>query len=582
MSDDTPLKVFTKLLDNETLYPVFQPVVSLRQSKIIGYQSFVRGPADSVYHSPALLFRTAEHLGCIPRLDAKCGKVALRQFGRLNNPGLLFFQVHLAHLRDHLEPEKVLKWVHKFSLAPERIVVEIGVHPFGEDLQTLAKWMVAFREKRFRVAIHPFESIDQNRDILLKLPADYWKIDKYLVQDLQSDPFRKQLVRSLLQTGTERDCTLIAEGVETREEYETLLELGLELAQGYYFGRPHATPSITLPKDIFLAQSHTKMAGRSADTVLQLATAVAYVDPGEKTENVSRLFQRSPSLQSVPVVQNRQPAGLVHRQKLTDIFLMQFGRDLHGKKPIAQFMDPQPLIIPDDTSIEAASRQITTHMAGTLQAQEFIITRDGDYFGMGKILDLLKIITELQIRNASYANPLSGLPGNVPIEEEVTRLLASGEGFVACYCDLDNFKPFNDYYGFDLGDEVIKTVARILTGHIDPRVDFVGHVGGDDFIVLFRALDWEERCQRMLHDFAAEVPRFYNQTDLDQGGILGHDRQGEEVFFGLLSLSIGVALSDNCKSHHCVASQASEAKKQAKKNQGNAMFIERRKPLQEN
>jgi len=97
------------------------------------------------------------------------------------------------------------------------------------------------------------------------------------------------------------------------------------------------------------------------------------------------------------------------------------------------------------------------------------------------------------------------LPGNSPIDDQIDFLLAAEEAFTVCYFDLDHFKPFNDVYGFSMGDAMIQMTAKIITELCDHELDFVGHIGGDDFIALFRSADWEARCRAMLTKFGVDV-----------------------------------------------------------------------------
>lgn len=212
---------------------------------------------------------------------------------------------------------------------------------------------------------------------------------------------------------------------------------------------------------------------------------------------------------------------------------------------------------------------------------DFLITRDGKCVGVGRIMDLLKKITELQIRNARYANPLTLLPGNVPINEVLEELLSNRAEFAVAYCDLDNFKPFNDAYGYAKGDEVIRTVARILEANVNGTKDFVGHVGGDDFIVVFTSENANSRCDAALRQFEQEIPRVYEEDDRLRGGIQSRDRGGNDRFYPLLTLSIGLVTPEPgaCRSHHEVAALASEAKHQAKRIPGNSLFVDRRRRL---
>ena len=130
-------------------------------------------------------------------------------------------------------------------------------------------------------------------------------------------------------------------------------------------------------------------------------------------------------------------------------------------------------------------------------------------------------------------------------------------------------------YGFRKGDEIIKLTSCLLEEIAQPELDFVGHIGGDDFIVLFRSQDWEARCRTLMNNFAAEIPTFYEAHDIARGGVEAEDRQGRRT---LHPMSIGAVwvTPRSYSSHHQVAAAASAAKKMAKKSGGDSLFIERR------
>ena len=145
--------------------------------------------------------------------------------------------------------------------------------------------------------------------------------------------------------------------------------------------------------------------------------------------------------------------------------------------------------------------------------------------------------------------------------------------------DVDNFKPYNDVYGYNAGDGIIKAVADTLRQHVTADVGMIGHIGGDDFIVIFTTPHWQANCQAILNSFESLVPSFYNAADVESGGFYSEDRQGTKHFFQLLSLSTGLVDPDTtrrCHSHVDIADIASEAKKMAKKLPGNSLFINRR------
>ena len=217
-------------------------------------------------------------------------------------------------------------------------------------------------------------------------------------------------------------------------------------------------------------------------------------------------------------------------------------------------MDAAPLIVDKDMSIQELSHVIVEADRHHL-SNGFIITDHGQYLGMGTGHDLVREITQMQISAARYANPLTLLPGNEPINEQIALLLQGGTEFCACYCDLDHFKPFNDVYGYHSGDDVIQLTGKILAEVCDPDQDFIGHIGGDDFIILFQSADWEARCQKALDRFAQAILGFFNAEDRARQGYVAKDRHGEEVFYPLTSLSIGAVQVEPCKhtSHHKIS-----------------------------
>jgi len=151
------------------------------------------------------------------------------------------------------------------------------------------------------------------------------------------------------------------------------------------------------------------------------------------------------------------------------------------------------------------------------------------------------------------ANPLTRLPGNVSILNELSKRIESQALFAVCYLDLDKFKAYNDKYGFEHGDEVIRETARILigvTGQLGNPEDFIGHIGGDDFVIVTIPDKADALCEKIIADFEKKVPSFYTETDRKRGYILAKDRKGQEQKIPLLSISIGVVTNEARKIEH--------------------------------
>jgi len=572
------------ILARRQLTALFQPIIQMQTGDIIGYEGLIRGPSDSPLHAPMALFRAARENGLMRQVESLCRRVVLERFAELALPGKLFLNVSPECLlpRGAGGRGETLDYIGEIGLAPERVIIELTENQPTYDYGQMRDAVLHYRALGFGIAIDDLGEGFSSLRLWSELRPEYVKIDMHFIQGINNDPVKLQFVRSIQEIAEKSNTLVIAEGIETQPELLVLRDLGIAFAQGYHLGRPHAAPARALPAEVAKALSRNGVAvypqrEKHGVSIVKLLHRVAAVPPAMTNNDVYEIFVNDPKLLIIPVVDNGVPLGLISRFEMIDHFARPYQRELYGKKSCRQFMDAKPLIADKDTSLQDLSYRMVESDAHHL-FNGFIITEGGRYLGMGTGHDLMREITQLQIHAARYANPLTQLPGNVPINEHIDRLLESGTRFWVCYCDLDHFKPFNDVYGYRRGDDVIQLTGNILTRHCDPDRDFVGHIGGDDFMLLFQSEDWEARCRAILADFEAAVTEFYSIEDCERGGYFSEDRQGRKVFYSLMSLSLGAIKVEPRQyyTHHQIAASAAEAKKQAKKIHGNSLFLDRR------
>ncbi|WP_167541157.1 GGDEF domain-containing protein [Janthinobacterium agaricidamnosum] len=585
-SDDLAGVHLLEIIAERNLTALFQPIIQMHSGEIIAYEGLIRGPSDSPLHAPMNLFKIARAHKLSLEVEHLCRQVVLECFAQLDLPGKLFLNVSpeclLAHNARHGD---TLEYIEQIGINPERVIIELTENQPTYDYDLMREAVLHYRNMGFQIAIDDLGEGFSSLRLWSELRPEYVKIDMHFIQGINHDPVKLQFVRSIQEIAEKSGTLVIAEGIETQTELLVLRDLGVAFGQGYHLGRPHAVPARELPAEVVKALGRNGVAvypqrsgfEKNAVTILKLLHRVPSVPSTTNNNEVYEIFVKDPKLMIIPVVDDGVPQGLISRFDMIDHFARPYQRELYGKKSCRLFMDAKPLIADQDTSLQDLSFIMVQADAHHL-FNGFIITDQGRYLGMGTGHDLMREITQMQINAARYANPLTQLPGNVPINEHIDRLLQSGTRFWVCYCDLDNFKPFNDVYGYRKGDDVIQLTGQILSEHCDPNRDFIGHIGGDDFMILFQSEDWESRCNAMLERFAFGIQDFYSIDDRERGGYLSEDRQGKKVFYSLISLSLGVIKVEARQyyTHHQIATAAAEAKKQAKKIHGNSLFLDRR------
>lgn len=576
------------ILAQKNLLPLFQPIVDIKQARIFAHEALIRGPVESKLHSPIALFNAASVCGLNIEMEYAAREVIFNEYSRTERAHPLFvnFSPDCLLLTDnHLSFG--LTQLARSGLKPDDIVIEITESSTIRDYAELRDAIARLKKMGFKIALDDLGEGTSSLRLWSELSPDYVKIDKHFIANIHNDPIKLEFVRGIQKIAVESNTLTIAEGIETKEELAVIKDLKVDFAQGYLFGRPFPKFQYALTEEvenllnkniIRLFADHQHASLKQA-TVISLASYQTAAFPQMTNEEVYNWFDRENTLNSIPVIDHKsKPLGLISRYDTIDRFARRYQKELHGKKSCTTFMDANCLVVQKDMSILAMSELILAADPKYL-LNGFIIADGERYVGMGSGHALLREVTNMQIHAARYANPLTLLPGNVPINAHIDKLLERRIPFVACYCDLDHFKPFNDAYGYRRGDEVIQFVGRLLSSLVNHEQDFVGHIGGDDFVLVFQSERWEVTCNDILDTIVKVMPDFYDLKDIQQGGIRIEDRLGNEHFFPFGSLSIGAVQvhAEAFASHHEVAGAMSNAKKQAKKILGNSLFIERRR-----
>lgn len=543
----------------------------------MGYEGLIRGPSDSPLHAPQKLLAEAARAGCLFELDLLCRRVILARFAELGLQGHLFLNVNPDVLADRNAVHGMtLQLLKEYGIAPEQVVIELTEQQPIHEYDIMREAVHHYREMGFAIALDDLGAGYSSLRHWSELRPEYVKIDMHFVQNVHNDPVKRHFLHSIKEMAISLGTRLIAEGIETEAEYEVVHGLEIPFGQGYHFARPAANPPRELPRLALRQRGEVSRLRHRGETVAVLAQANPTVPPDQPLGDTVSRFQMEPGLYCLPVIHDGRPVGIVRRHDMLALYSQRFSRELHDRSPIRFFMKRDPLLVHQDQPLEHLSETLTARE--TIDDEFIIIDGEGRYMGVGRLLELLRRITALQVRYARYANPLTQLPGSVPVNEHVDRLIELQRPFIMAYCDLDHFKPFNDYYGYARGDQVICALGEVLRDALDDAEDFLGHVGGDDFILVLAGDGWRTQCRQILERFSRSVVGFYDEAERRAGGIQSVDRQGNRRFFPLLSLSIGAVLARPgvFRSHLELSQRASEVKCRAKAETGNALFVDRR------
>lgn len=565
-----------RLMREGGLHCVFQPLADLVEGHVYAHEALIRGPEGTPLHTPDRLLQTALQEGLLQDFELLCVAVALQQWGDLGAHGRLFVNISAdALVRGVALCASAPVWaaVRATGVCTEHVVLEITEHERVTDMALLREALKQVHACGARIALDDFGDGRSSLRLWSEARPDFVKIDKYFVRDISAHPENLQMLQAIRGIADVFGTTLIAEGIETQDDLRALRDLDIPYGQGYLLGRPSPAPrdhveaaALEVLRDRRVAVlPHRGQHARPGilRNVLVVHAPTATADTSNDT--VAAFFKAHPELHALPVLDGARPVALINRQQFMNHYATLYFREVHGRKPCAAFANHAPRVVELDCDVD--------QLVGILTSQDqrylndgFIATDNGRYVGLGTGEQLVRSVTEARIEAARHANPLTFLPGNIPISLHMQRLIDSGTEFVACYADLNHFKPFNDYYGYWRGDQMIRLVARLAVAHCDAQRDFVGHVGGDDFMLLFQSGDWLQRCERIVREFATEARALFDDAAREAGGIWAEDRYGVKRFFPCTTLSIGAARVVPGSMRHAeeVANAAALAKHDAK------------------
>ncbi|TQR19720.1 GGDEF domain-containing protein [Psychrobacillus vulpis] len=571
-------ELFTYILEEKAIQTVFQPIISLQTGDVYGYEALSRGPENTALRNPETLFDYAMESGQLWELEHLCRGNALKYAHLLKAEGKLFLNVNPNIMNDPKFKQGFTKeFLSNFHMDSDCIVFEITEREAINNLKDFINTVDHYKKQFYQIAIDDVGSGYSGLNVITDVRPHFIKLDMKLIRHIDKDRTKQLLVKSLSEFAHYSQIHMIAEGIETKEELITLIDLGVHYGQGYYIQKPE--------KHLFSIREELKIcielenkrrniisSTRLTDTSIeQIATPLRTIASHTPISKVSKLMEADDSLPGFCIKDGNKLIGVITRNKLHLKFSGPYGYSLYNKKPVSAIMSRNYMKVDAATPIDKVAK--IAMKRDPIHLYDFItITKENKYFGVVTVKDLLEKSMQLEIDYAKHLNPLSELPGNIIIEQQLQKCIDSPDNYTVLYLDIDNFKPYNDVYGFEKGDKVIMKLAEILEEYSSTDV-FVGHIGGDDFIMIVESSKSNELCKKIIYQFETSIEHFYHAHDFLKGCIISKNRHGIEEQFPLLTISIAGILNKNAQTIFELSEKASYIKKQCKQLHGSNYLI---------
>jgi len=568
----------------ENIDYAIQPIVSTISGKLFGIEVLIRGVENIGFNSINDFFDSAFKDKVLVPLENALRRKVVEKVSKIKNyKNIIVFYNYdhrIMEMPDYRYgfTEEILE---EYNILPSNWCLELNEGINHEFTSIYNKVLLRAKASGFKLAIDDFGTGFSNFELLYHSEADFLKLDKFLIRDIHKDNKKLFLVSAIKDIARALGVTLIAEGVETEEEYYCLKNLDIDMIQGYFIQKPTIDQYLIKLQYEHIEKLYNLDKRKSTSISSFIKDSMCFISPLNNNSSIEDVFDRfqSSDYNFIPIVdKNFFQTCIIYEKDLREYIYSPYGRDLLiskvHKKTINDFLKRIPKV-DIRTKIDDVLKLIVSH-----GSQGIFITDDNRYIGFLSNTEIIKIINYMRMQEALETNPLSGLPGNIAISNKIKDVLIDEERVnYFIYFDFDNFKPFNDKFGFRIGDRAIKSFAEILKNTKREVMNdiFIGHIGGDDFFVLISFDEFKTNyvlsvVNEIMKKFKEISSSFFSYEEIVEGNYKSVDRQGNVKFFPLLGVSAAILevpfkkieLNENVLSKHIA-----ELKKIAKSSESN-------------
>ncbi|MCT7611654.1 GGDEF domain-containing protein [Aliarcobacter butzleri] len=534
----------------EKLDYAFQPIIYSHSGKIYAVEALLR----NVNEIPGLmsiddLFDLAFNDDYLYELDLQLREKAISKFAKIKQSNLkLFYNLdnRIIYNKNYSQGNtaKILK---KYNLNKDSICFELSEKGTAIEQNALSTMLQRYKESGYKIAIDDFGIGVSGLKLLYFSEAHIIKLDRFFITNIDQDSKKKLFCSSIIEMAHIMGMQVIAEGIETAKEFYTCKDIGADFIQGYLVQKP--TTNIDkiekIYKNIYSLILEDKRASQNNFIDEKFIENILPLNVNTSLYDLFLHFKENTKSHFVPITDEfGNFLGIIYESDIKKISYSQYGLSLAQNRT---FSSTLLKYIKPALSVEISwgiDKILEIYNLNSNNSLGIFITASDKYIGFINLNSLLTLSYNRNIEIATNQNPLTKLPGNNQIEKFIDKSFKKNQKDIThiIYFDFNDFKPFNDIYGFRQGDRAILIFSELLQKRYS-KDSFIAHIGGDDFFVGLKNKDKEdvfELTSNVQDEFRNSAKNIYSKEDKKNGFIISKDRFNEKRRFELLSVSAAI------------------------------------------
>ena len=536
----------------------FQPIIYAQSGKLYAVEALLRNVQD-IPNITTIddLFDLVFSNDYLYEFDLLLREKAIKKFANINIPNLkLFYNLDNRIIYNkNYSSGNTQKILTKYNLSKDKIIFELSEKGTSIEQNALSTMLQRYKQSGYSIAIDDFGIGVSGLKLLYFSEANIIKIDRFFISNIDQDSKKKLFCSSIIDMAHIMGMQVIAEGVETEKEFYTCKDIGADFIQGFLVQKPTKNINEILPiyNDISNLILDDKREDQNKFIDEQFIDKIEPLPVNSSLYDIILHFKKNTEHNFVPIIDEfRYFLGIIYESDIKKISYSQYGLSLAQNQnfstTLLKYLKPA-LSVEMAWGIDKILEMYNLNFQNSLG---IFITNSDKYLGFINLNSLLTMSYKRNIEIATNQSPLTKLPGNKQIEKFIANSFRNIQINTThiIYFDFNDFKPFNDIYGFRQGDRAILIFSELLQKRY-PKNSFIAHIGGDDFFVGLTDFTFEDVFELTLdiqNEFKYSAKNLYSNKDKELGYIVSKDRFGTTRNFNLLSVSCAI-VEINCKSN---------------------------------